>query len=232
MSLVRGENCVFYIFDAGLWKPYVCSRSGNISIDTDTIETSSTGTGDYKTFRPTVHSFTASFDGLISLGVSGSLTLPELQALQLAKTKLLCRFQETSESKDIYTKEAYFYITNSTDTGSFDGVGTFQVTMRGTGAITLVFTILPPIIQGKVYRYPAAGSTAPATVGSLTFLATGLGNKDILSVFKDGMARNNIITSGTPVNQEVLYETVGADGLFTFPQPFESDNCYIEYQNL
>lgn len=232
MSLVLGKDCVFYIFDAGLWKPYICSRSGNFAIDTEMIETSVTGSGGYYTGRPGKHSFTASFDGIISLNDPTSLTLPELQALQLARTKMLIRFTEVSKGGDVYTKEGYAFITNSTDTGAFDGVATFQISMKGTGGITQVFILPPPIIQGKVYRYPSPGSTAPATVGSLSFLATGLANKDIISVFKDGMARNNIILTGIPVNQEVLYETVGGDGLFTFPQPFEDDNCYIEYQNL
>lgn len=231
MSLVRGEDWVMYIFDAGLWKPFVCARSGNISVDTDTIETTVTGSGNWKTFRPTVHGFNAQVDGIISLNVSGSLSLPELQALQFAKTKLLCRFTVTSVLGDIYTKEAYFYITNTTDTGAFDGIATFSMALIGTGAITQVYTNPDPIIQGKMYRYPAAGSTAPATTGTYTW-STGLINKQIINVVKDGRGSSDIILSGTPVGNEVLYDSTTGD--FTWAVPFEDVETppYVEYQNL
>ncbi len=233
MSLVAGKDFTFYVFDAGIWKPYCCARSGSVSIDTSTIETTGPGTGDYKTFEPEVHGFTASIDGVISLNISGQLTWPELQAKQLAKTKLLCRFTEISQAGDIYTKECYFYITNSTDTGSFDGVSTFQVSLQGTGGITLIFVPPTPIIQGKVYRYPAAGSTAPVTAGATVITVPGLGTKNILSVWKDGIGNNDIILAGTPVNKEVKYTTSGADGVFEWAIPFESgENWYVLYQGV
>ena len=230
MSLVKGENFIFRIFDGGIWKPYACARSGNMNIDTETIETTVTGSGNYKTFEPTVHSFSASIDGIISLNNSGSLSLDELQALQLSKTKLFCRFTSTSEAGDIYTKECYFYITNSTETGSFDGIATFSLSLIGTGSITQIFTPPPPT-TGIVYRYPAQGATAPVTAGTLTILVAGLGNKNMLGVYKDGIGNNDIILSGTPVDKEVLYETVGSDGQFTWAIPFDGENWYCNYQN-
>jgi len=231
MSLVKGENFVFYIYDGGTWKQYICARSGNMSITTDTIETTVTGSGNYKTFEPTVNSFVASIDGVISLNESGSLAIDELQALQLAQTKLLCRFTQTSEAGDIYTKECYFYITNSTDTGSFDGIATFNLSLIGTGSISQIFTPPSPT-TGTVYRYPAVGSTAPVAAGTYTVTITGLGSKSILAVFKDGVGNNDIITTGTPVDKEVLYETNGADGDFTWAIPFDGESFFILYQNI
>lgn len=231
MSLVKGENFIFRIFDGGIWKPYACARSGNMSIETELIETTVTGHGNYKTFEPTVHSFSASIDGIISLNNSGSLSLDELQALQLSKTRLLCRFTSTSEAGDIYTKECYFYITNSTDTGSFDGIATFNISLRGIGSISQIFTPPPPT-TGIVYRYPAVGSTAPVAPGTVSITMAGLGTKSILSVFKDGIGNNDIITSGTPVDKEVLYETSGSDGVFTWAIPFDGESFFILYQNV
>lgn len=233
MSKVLGKDMVFYLFNGGQWKPYMCARSGNMSIDTDTIETSVTGSGNYRTFEPTVHTFTASIDGIVSLNEATGLTLPDLQALQLAKTKILCRFTQTSIDGDIYTKEAYFYIVNSTDTGSFDGIATFSISLQGTGSITQIFTPPSPI-TAEVFRYPAAGSTAPATTGAYTWTATGLASKVILSVHRDGRGSSDIITSGTPVGNEVLYANNGSDGDFTWPFPFEDGETppYVLYQNV
>jgi predicted secreted protein len=234
MSLVKGENFIFYIFNT-TWKMYVCARSGNMSINTDTIETTAPGNGNYKTFKPTVHSFTASIDGVISLNVTGSLTLPELQALQLAKTKLLCRFTQTSQDGDVYTKECYFYITNSTDTGSFDGVATFSLSLQGTGGITQIYTPPTPITPGDM-RYPEQGDTAPATTGAYTWSLPGLNpsNTKLTNVVKDGRGSNNIILSGTPVGNEVLFEADGSDGLLTWSVPFEDGETppYVTYTQI
>jgi predicted secreted protein len=229
MSLVKGENYIFYIYDGGTWKQYVCARSGNMSINTETIETTVTGSGNYKTFKPTVHSFSAQIEGVISLNVSGSLSIADLQALQLAKTRLLCRFIQTSEAGDIYRKEAYFYITNSTDTGSFDGIATFNLSLIGTGSITQVFTPPSPT-TGTVYRYPAVGSTAPVSSGTYTISLPSLAGKSILGVWRDGVGNNDIITSGTPIDKEVLYDT--AIGDFTWAIPFDGESYFILYQNL
>lgn len=234
MSLVKGENYVFYIFQL-TWKPYLCARSGNMNIDTDMIETSVTGSGNYRTFKPTVHSFTAQLDGIVSLNDTSGLTIADLQALQLAKTKLLCRFTQTSIAGDTYTKEAYFYITNSTDTSSFDGVATFSISLRGTGAITQIFTPPPPITPGDM-RYPEQGDTAPATTGSYSWDLPGLtpSNTKLTNVEKDGRGSNNIILSGTPVGNEVLFEANGSDGLLTWAVPFEDGETppYIQYTNI
>lgn len=229
MSLVAGDNFIFYIFDGGIWKPYVCARSGNMSINTDLLETTVTGSGNYKTFKPSVHSFSAGIDGVISLNVADNLAIDELQALQLAKTKLLCRFTQTSQSGDIYTKEAYFYITNSTDTGSFDGIATFNLSLQGTGSITQIYTPPPPT-TGQVYRYPEVGSTAPVAPGVFTVSLPTLAGKSILGAWKDGIGNNDIITSGTPVGKEVLYDT--ATGDFTWAIPFDGETFFILYQNV
>ncbi len=164
--------------------------------------------------------------------MSGALSFPQLQAKQIAKNPTLWRFTQTSQALDTYRREAYFIITNSTDTGSFDGVATFQLSLLGTGALTTVFT--PPTPNdGEVFRYPAAGSTAPVAADVYTATLPGGANKNILSVVKAGIERNNIILAGTPVDQEVKYENSGGDGLFTFPQPFEGwDTWYCLYQNL
>lgn len=231
MSLVPGEQYVIYIYSGGIWTPYACVRSGSMSIETDTIETTVSGSGNYRTFEPTVHGFSASFDGVISANVSGSLVLSDLQALQLAKTKLLMRFIQTSVANDIYIKQAYFYITGSTDTGSFDGIATFQISLKGTGAITQIYTP-PPTTTGIVYRYPAMGSTAPVASGTYSVTVTGLGTKNILGVWKDGVGNNDIILTGTPVGKEVLYETSGSDGVFTWAIPFDGESWFCQYQNL
>lgn len=234
MSLVAGIDYVFYIFD-GAWKPYACARSGDFNLVTEFLETTVTGSGNWKTFKPTVHSFNQNIEGVIGLNVSANLTLPELHALQIAKTKLLTRIVLTSQDGDVYTREAYCYIENATDTGSFDGISTFRIAFRGTGAITQVFTPPTPVTPGDM-RYPQQGDTAPATSGSYSWDLPGINtsNAEITNVVKDGRGSNNIILSGTPVGNEVLFEDNGSDGLLTWAVPFEDGETppYITYKNI
>lgn len=229
MSLVAGEDFVFWVLNGGVYKLLACARSGNMSINTDTVETTVTGSGNYRTHEATVHSFTVSLDGVIALNESGMLTIADLQALQLAKTRLYCRYIQTSQAGNVYRKEFYAIITNTTDTGSFDGIATFSMSLLGTGAITQIFTPPPPT-SAEVYRYPAAGDTAPATPGSYTW-ATALTGKTILSIVKDGRGQSDIILSGTPVGNEALYDTITGD--ITFAIPFEEVETapYMIYQN-
>ncbi len=55
-EIVLGKDWVGYSLDGGIWKPYVCARSGSLNLDTSTIETTAPGSGDWKTFIATVHS--------------------------------------------------------------------------------------------------------------------------------------------------------------------------------
>lgn len=230
MSLVKGENFVFWVLNGGIYKTIACARSGNMSIDTETIETTGPGAGNYRTFEGAVHSFSVSVEGLAALGEADMLSIADLQALQLNKTKIYCRYIMTALNGDIYRKEFYAIIVNSVDTGSFDGITTFTVTLKGTGAINQIFTPPPPN-SGEMFRYPAMGDTAPATTGAYTW-ETGLTDINIINVVKDGRGSNNIILSGTPVGNEVLYDST--TGYFTWAIPFEDGETppYVEYQNI
>lgn len=231
MSLVRGDNFIFFVYSGSTWLPYACARSGNISVETETLDTSVTGSGDWRTFEASVHSFALNIDGVMSLNDASLITLPELQALQFAKTKILCRFTATSINGDIYTQQFYALIVNSTATGSFDGIATFSIDFKGTGKITQIFTPPSPT-SGTVYRYPSQGNTAPVADGTYTVIVPGLGNKEMLGIYRDGLGQSDIILTGTPVGKEVLYETDGTDGHFTWALPFDNEVWYCNYQNI
>lgn len=231
-NLVPGIDYVFYLYNGVSWVPYACARSGDFTINTEFLETTVTGSGNYKTSKPTVHSWGKTIEGIISFDDSTMITLPQLHTLQLAKTRILTRVTLTSQLGDVYIREGYCYIESSTDTGSFDGIATFRIAFRGTGAITQIY-VQPPAPSGSDMRYPEQGNTAPATTGAYTWTATGLAGKYILGVFRDGRGSSDIITSGTPVGNEVLYQDNGADGDFTWPFPFEDGETppYVIYRN-
>lgn len=228
-DLVPGIDYVFYLNDGGIYKAYMCARTMDVPVSRDMIETTVTGSGNWKTFEPTVLSYGINLQGVMSLDASVNLTFPQLRAMQIAGTKLLWRSVMTSQENNTYVEQGYAYINNTVPTGSFDGITTFSISFQGTGSITQIFTPPPPN-SGEVYRYPAAGSTAPATPGT-TVWATGITGATPLEIVKDGRGQSDIILSGTPVGNEALYDTTTGD--ITFAIPFEDVETapYMIYQN-
>lgn len=235
---VLGKNAVFYVNDAGVWKTLACARSILFDLVTDFIETSISGQGTFATFEPTKDSFTATANGVVALNEIGMLTLPDLQQRQIAHELLLCRFQRTDLGGNVYTSEASFYIAHSSDNGSFDDMDLFSIDFRGTGALTQVFTPIIPVPVGGVlvhrYEWTGVGGESGFTLDGSDVspnVAADLRNKVILEFNIDGRGNGRIITSGTPVGDDVKY--IAATGAFSFPIPLEPDEeLYILYQDI
>lgn len=231
MALLHGKDVIVEIYDDGVWKMFVCSRSGTINVTTDTIETSTKGTGNWATFKAKKDNWTMSSEGLVSLNVSGKLTLPEIRILQLAHTPVRITYQRTDLSGNVYSDQGYALITSSQDTASFDNVATFSMEFKGTGPLTQIFT--PTGGGGKVKRLEYTGIG-----GEIYFEDALLNNVDIVAVDKDGIGRAKLILVGSPdpATKEVLYEPnyagTGA-GRLTFAQPFEpNEMSVVLYQDL
>ncbi len=224
MSLVKGDNIIVYTLISGLWKMFSCARTATLTVSTSMIETSTSGAGDYASFLPQKHSFSGTIDGLTNLD-NTNLRLSDFRALQLSKTRLLMRFQRTSVTGLVYTSEAYFYITNSTDSGSYADVATFAIELQGSGALTEIFTPIPtPTLVAKMNRleYTAIG-------GEVSFTNAALVGKDVLEVVTDGLGNCKLILSGTPINKEALFDA--ATGTITWGIPQEpNQESYVLYQ--
>lgn len=222
---VKGDNCVVYLFD-GIWKLYVCATNCELNVATDFIETSVSGAGLWASFKPTKNSFTLTLSGVVSLNETGTLGLPDLRQKQVSHEILLMRYQRTDEGGNVYTDELNFFITNSTDSGSFDGMNIFNIQGQGTGAITQIFTpVVPvPVGAGLVYRYEFT-----ATLNQKSLTDSSLIGKTILEFNMDGIGSGKIITSGTPLGTEVKYTS--ATGQFDWAIPAEDgEQGYILYQ--
>ena len=225
MSVVRGENCLLEAYHSGNWEPYACARSCSLSSVTEMVEVSVTGSGKYKHFAPTVNSFTGNIEGITHLNKPGFLTLYQLRQFQLGHVLQRVRFTRESDDGNFYINTVDFYITNVTDTISFDNVNTFTVDLQGTGVLgQTIFE--PPIIITAVKRYEFT-----AVGGELGFTEALLENKDILAVHKDGIGNSKIVTSGSPASKEVKYTT--GTGTFLWAVEFEpGEEAYILYQDL
>lgn len=231
MSVVLGENCVVEFYDGGDWVPYACARSCSLSTVTELIEVSVQGSGKFKHFTPTVNSYTGTIEGVTHLDMPGFLTLYNLRQFQLGHVLQRVRFTRLAkDGVSYYIDTIDFFITNITDTSSFDNISTFTVDMQGSGVLSQTIIEPPPIITAvKRFEYTAVG-------GELGFDEALLYNKDIVAVHKDGIGNSKIVTSGSPASKEVKYtsETVPSNvGRFLWAVEFEAgEEAYVLYQDM
>lgn len=226
MAIVNGKNVAVLFYDSNVdaWIPYACARSGTLSVETEMIETSVTGSGKWRTFEPKCNTFNGTLEGLCNLGGVNKLNLPDLRAKQINHEKLLIRWQRVSGS-DVYTDEFECYITATNDTHSFDNIVTFDVAIQGTGELTQIFEATP-IIKGKMFRYEYT-----ATGGEKYFTAADLVNVEVMEVVNDGLGYSPIITTGTPVGKEAKY--TANSGRVDFPYALEpGQEVYVLYQEI
>lgn len=226
MAKVLGDNAVLFFYDSGVWKLYACDRTVTLDVQTEVIETSVSGSGDWATFKPTKNSGTAQMDGVVSLNEVNKLTLPDLRQKQYTFTELLMRFQYTATDGTVYTEQGTFIITGSNSVGSYNSVSVFTIQLKLTGPLTQVFTPTVTNLTTKDmrYEYTAAGGEFGFTNGTLA-------GKYILVVGRDGIGNSKIILSGTPVNKEVLYTT--GPGSFAWATPLEpGEEVFIVYRDI
>lgn len=227
MSVVLGKNVMLYQFDA-FWKPWACGTDCSLTTTKETVETSITGTGKWRTYEYAGGTWDISFDGLIFLQKVNTLALPDIRQFQDEDVKILVRYERIDEDGNVYQEEGIGLLVSITDSGSDGAPGTFSIKILGSGKLTRIFVPTPVNPNGKVKIIEHTAAVTETTYSSaLLYL------KDVLNVFIDGQARSKIITSGTPVNQEAKYTSAAGVGMITFAQPLEVDTeLRIEYQDI
>lgn len=228
MSLVRGENVLVYIYSGGFWKLVVCGRSCTLNTNAESIETSITGTGVWRTYEYTANSWTGNIDGVVQLLMVNTVALPDIRALQYSQTKILFRYQRTDDNGNVYLEEGTALIKSVSDTGDYNNMNTFSVELLGSGPLTAIFTPTPVDPSGKVKRYEYTG-----IAGETSFSDILLNMKDVIDVVVDGVGRSKLITSGTPLGQEAKYTSGGGVGIIEVPQPLVAGvQVYVLYQDM
>lgn len=208
MGKVAGKDVLALIFYNGAWRNYACGLSISMDVTTDFIETSTRGNGKSKTFIPTMDEWTATLEGVMTLQQSGLLSLPDFRDIQDAQMALLLRSQHTDDVGNIYTEEGTAYISRTTDTGAVEGAATFTIELRGTGARTRIYT-----------------TTATSSLPTMRLEYTGVGGEDsftdallvgktAIAIFRDGIEQSKLLLTGTPINKEVLFDSL--TGTLTF----------------
>ncbi len=224
MAIVLGKNGILRIYDNGGWRMYACAKDVQINKAVSTVETSTTGSGVFSTFKPQKITWSGNATGIVNLDEPGLLTIADLEQMMLSFTEILINFEMTDLDGNVYTQEGTVIITGSINSAILNDVATFSFDFQGTGPLTQAFTPTPLELSAvRRYQSTAAGDETTISIPSLA-------NKDILEVVRDGIGNSSIILSGTPVDKEVLYED---NGDFSWMIPFApNETYYILYQDI
>ena len=165
---VLGKNVVVFIQVGSDWVLYACATSATLNVVTDMIETSVSGNGRFKSFLPTANSFTGTLEGVTSFETDGKLSLQDLRERQLSQELLMMKYQRSDALGNLYTDQASFYITSSSDVGSFNDMNNFTVEMQGTGILSLSpYEPVTPVPFGFYYGFTEAETVIDGWVGVL-----------------------------------------------------------------
>ena len=140
MANVLGQDVILSFTDDAF--PFACARSINLSIENDMIETSNVGNGNFRTYIPGALKYSGTIEGLVVLynGSISSYTIEQLQGLILTSQSFKMRWYEKDVTSQHYmVKDATIFLTNLTETASFDNAVTFSADFTGTGPITITY---------------------------------------------------------------------------------------------
>lgn len=224
---VRGMNTVIKFYDGGFYKGFVCATDQGITKKRDFVETAVSGAGLAKTQAPAGYSWGVTGAGIVALEIANTLSVADLTAFWLAGTRLYIRYERLSEDGKTYVDKGYIYINSIDETGSYNGMETFNFVLDGDGPIVQDFIPSPIIPPGMSHRidFPSP------TLGSDTVSSGLLVGKYILEANKDGVGSTQIITTGSPSGKQALYNS--AAGTIKFSQTFDTgEQAYVVYQDM
>ena len=217
---VNGKNVMLYWHRTDV-EPQVdvafaCSTNCTFSVSVDQIEVTSSTSAWFRQYKNDIANWSVTCDGLIIL--SGFSYLFMLQK-QLDRTPIEVNFVIDNGVDGLVIINGLANITSISINGPVRDAATYTVSLQGTGAYGLTGTSITPagivIRGGYVYNkeYTAAG-------GETTITWVDMIGKDCVYVSRGGIDVQGIITTGTPIEEQVKWNSL--TGVLTFARALES----------
>jgi predicted secreted protein len=223
-TAVTGKNIMLYYheppsetYPTGRDIPFSCSTNCTFSVNVDQKEVTSQTSAWYREYKNDIATWTVSCDGLITLTGYGYLFLLQQQQ---NRTTILVKFVIDNGVDGLVIISGNCNLTSLQLNGPLKDIGTYSVSLQGTGAYGTSGTTINPqgvVIAGGatiMKQYTAAG-------GETSITYTDLIGNSCLYVSRGGVDVRDIITSGTPSAEQVKW--VSATGILTFGRALESD---------
>jgi len=204
--VIRGSEVKLY--KSGV--EFGCAKETSMSFNTDMREVTSATDNNFRSYKPNLSTWTVNCSGL-----AATVEYTFAQIAEDWKNRTLITVQFTfNTGTEFITFSGNAMITGLELGGNLRAAATYNVSLQGSGGITITNTITPPIIIGNVNRttYIALGGetfiTLPALVGQTALLVVARG-----SMVNDG----DFITSGTPTGNQIKYTS--STGRMDFENP-------------
>jgi predicted secreted protein len=218
MAAVIGKNIMLYKYDAETETdiPFACSTNATFNVQVDQKEVTSQSSAWYREFKNDIASWTITCDGLVTLNGYGYLFLLEQQQ---AREQILVKFVIDNGVDGLVIISGNCNLTNLSINAPYKEVGTYSVSLQGSGAYGTSGTSIDPsgvvIIGGSVFmkQYTAAG-------GETTITWSDMVGKSALDVSRGGIDVQEIISTGTPIDEQVKWNST--TGVLTFSRALES----------
>jgi predicted secreted protein len=215
---VIGKNIMLYKYDAETETdiPFACSTNCSFNVTVDQKEVTSQSSAWYREYRNDIASWNITCDGLVTLDNYGYLFLLELQQ---SRESIIVKFVIDNGVDGLVIISGSCNMTSLTINGPYKDIATYSVSLQGSGAYGTSGTSITPsgtvIVGGSVY---SKGYTA--TGGETTITWSDMVGKTCLYVSRGGIDVQNIIVSGTPVDEEVKWNSL--TGVLTFSRALGS----------
>lgn len=143
MGLVKGEDVVLrFNLPESIVSEIYCARAVTIDVQRDLVETTITGSGNFRTYIPSAITWGGTIEGLVyandvAIGL-GTTSYSMLNSLINGATDIeLDWYEEDMEHLNYVRKTGLIIIETVSETASFDNIATFNVTFKGNGQLTL-----------------------------------------------------------------------------------------------
>jgi predicted secreted protein len=156
--IVKGQDAVFNVdTGAGIFQPVCCARNISVVTSADLGETSTLGTGIWKTYKQVKMSFSISAGGLVSFDMNYSIA--ELRQRQINGDSIAFQFlaHDKNGLQEQYTGN--FIITSISTPASYNT--SVEYSMEGQGTGTLTVTQAQPSATNTIYYGLQATNATP-----------------------------------------------------------------------
>ncbi len=196
--------------------PFACSTNASFAVNVDQKEVTSQSSAWYREYRNDIASWNLTCDGLITLDGYNYLYLLNLQQ---SRQSIVTKFAIDNGADGLVIISGTCNLTSLTINAPYKDIATYSVSLQGSGAYgtsgTNISSSGTMVLGGSIYT---EGFTAIGGETTLTY--TNLIGKTCLYVSRGGIDVQNILTSGTPTNEDVKWNTL--TGVLTFSRALEA----------
>ena len=202
--------------------PFACSTNATFSVQVDQKEVTSQSSAWYREFKNDVASWTLTCDGLITLSGYGYNQMLQIQQL---RESIGIDFVIDNGVNGLSVITGNVNLTSLQLNAPYKEIGTYSVSLQGSGPYGLTGTTAASgaviIRGGSVYT---KGFTAVG--GETTITWSDLIGKSALYVSRGGVDVQDILSTGTPIDEQVKW--VESSGVLTFSRALESGE-YVRF---